>query len=104
MNLMNQSTSYLLLKKKYRDFAAPTARIQVDGVEIVEQMGSAITNLTVDLTSEYPASGCSFDVQGEYRPSQTGFDPKGCAKKLQIGAKVEVELGYVETETVFIGV
>ncbi|MEG2074737.1 MAG: hypothetical protein RRY54_08210, partial [Angelakisella sp.] len=103
MDLMTQSTAYMLLQKKYRDFAAPTVRIKVDGTEIVEKMSGGIVNITVELTSEYSASACSFDVLGEYLPKQTDFDSQGCVSKLQIGAKVEVELGYIQTELVFVG-
>lgn len=103
MDLMTASTTRFLLEKKYRGFQAPTVRIKVDGIEIVEKLGAGISDVSVDLTSEYAASGCSFDVVGEYKPAQTNFRSGGAAKLLQIGAKVEVELGYVTTETVFYG-
>ena len=34
MDLMTASTSYTLLETKYQKFAAPTARILVDGVDL----------------------------------------------------------------------
>lgn len=103
MDLMLQSASYALLKKKYRDFAAPTVRILVEGVDLTERYRTALGNITVELTSEYPASGCGFDVMGEYRPADTDFDGKGPLRLLELGAKVEVKLGYIATETVFFG-
>ncbi|MEG0616610.1 MAG: contractile injection system protein, VgrG/Pvc8 family [Oscillospiraceae bacterium] len=104
MNLMTQSTSYKLLKAKYNEFAAPSVKIKVDGTEILAQKDVRITNLTVDLTCEYPASGCSFDIIGEYEPSHTDFKANGSEKILQLGAKVEIELGYIKTEQVFLGI
>ncbi|MEG1125990.1 MAG: contractile injection system protein, VgrG/Pvc8 family [Oscillospiraceae bacterium] len=103
MDLMTQSTSYKLLKAKYNDFAATTVKIKVDGTEILGQKDVRITNLTVDLTCEYPASGCSFDLTGEYEPNHTDFKSDGSEKALQLGAKVEIELGYIKTEKVFSG-
>ena len=103
MDLMTASTSYSKLLARYRNFGAPTIRVHVDGVEIGEKLDAKLSNLTVDLTAEFDASGCSFDVIGEYEPKNTDFSKNGAAKQLQLGAKVEVELGYIETETVFIG-
>ncbi len=103
MDLMMQSTAYLLLKTKYRDFAAPTVRIKVEGRDLIESCHAEISEVEVDLTSEYPASGCSFDVSGEYVASKSDFDTKGSVSLLELGAKVEVYLGYIATELVFMG-
>ena len=100
---MKQSTAYALLKKKYREFAAPTVRILVEGSDLIERYHAALSNVSVELTSEYPASGCSFDLLGEYQPSDSDFDSKGALRLLELGAKVEVKLGYIATETVFYG-
>ena len=37
MDLMKQSTAYALLKKEYREFAAPTVRILVEGSDLIER-------------------------------------------------------------------
>lgn len=103
MDLMKQSTAYALLKKKYREFAAPTVRVLVEGSDLGERYHAALSNVSVELTSEYPASGCSFDLLGEYRPPDSDFDSKGALRLLELGAKVEVKLGYIATETVFYG-
>jgi len=103
MDLMLQSTSYATLKNKYRDFAAPTVRIEVEGKDLIESCHAEISNVEVDLTCEYPASGCSFDVSGEYVFSNSDFDQKGAASLLELGAKVTVSLGYIATEMVFYG-
>lgn len=103
MNLMQVSTTYALLKKKYRGFAAPTVRIKVEGNDIVERYGAAVANVTVELAAGYQSSGCGFDLVGEYDPKQTDFDKSGAVRLLELGAKVEVELGYIATELVFAG-
>ena len=103
MDLMTASTSYSKLLAKYRNFGAPTIRVHVDGVEIVEKLGAKLSNLTIDLTAGIDASGCSFDVIGEYEHKNSAFAKDGAAGQLQLGAKIELELGYIETVTVFTG-
>lgn len=103
INLMTENTSYTKLQKKYRDFGAPTVLIHIDGVEITEKHNAKLSEVTVDLTSGFSASGCSFDIIGEYDAKNTAFSSNGVSKLLQIGAKVELELGYIETVPVFYG-
>lgn len=103
MDLMTQSTTYQELKSRYQGFRAPTARLLVDGTDLGESLKARLFRVTTDLTSGYAASGASFDVMGEYDYEQTGFDAKGAAKVLQLGARVELQLGYIRTVTVFSG-
>ena len=103
MDLMTASTTGALLEKKYRSFAAPTVRIEVEKKDITAKYGAGISNVCVELTGGYSASGCSFDVVGEYEPQQTDFRASGAGKALQLGARVSVELGYITTECVFYG-
>ena len=103
MDLMKSSTSFSVLSKKYEGFSAPTVRIKVDGTEITRKLGARVNGVSVDLTSGFEASGCAFDVLTEYRAENTAFDSRGPFRLLQLGAKVELDLGYVKTETVFVG-
>lgn len=103
MDLMTASTGYQQLKSKYQDFRAPTARVLVDGTDIGESLKTGFSRISADLTCGYAASGISFDVAGEYDYEQSAFAPKGAAKVLQLGARVELQLGYIVTETVFSG-
>ncbi len=100
---MTGSANYKALKTKYRGFGAPTVRIHIDGVDITEKKDAKLAGVSVDLSAEFSASGASFDVVCEYEPKNTAFSAKGAAAFLQLGAKVELELGYIETETVFYG-
>lgn len=100
---MKSSTTYDKLKQKYEHFRAPTARVKVEGTEIIEQKSARLVELTVDLTSGYEASGCRLTLFGEYDRESASFSSSGPAPLLQIGAKVEIELGYIKTEIVFCG-
>lgn len=103
MDLMKSVTTYALLKAKYRNFEAPTVNVLVDGTDLARQKGARLSAVTVALSCGYEASGASFDVVGEYQYSQSDFSAQGAARLLQLGAKVEVQLGYIQTETVFSG-
>jgi len=103
MDLMTVNTTYAKLRTKYRNFGAPTVRIHVDGTEIIEKLNARISGLEVDITSGFSASGCGFDVICQYEAKNTDFDARGAAGLLQLGAKVELELGYIETVPVFYG-
>lgn len=103
MDLMTAGTTYQQLKSKYQDFRAPTVRLVVDGTDLTENLKTRLSRVVADLTCGYAASGISFDVVGEYDYEQTAFSAKGAAKVLQLGARVELQLGYIRTETVFSG-
>ncbi len=103
MDLMTAITSYTVLDLKYQGFRAPTAHVIVDGTDLTAKLKTNFASITADLSAGYESSGVSFDVIGEYRPDQTEFDTAGAAKVLQLGAKVELKLGYIRTETVFVG-
>lgn len=103
MDLMTASTSYQQLQSKYEKFRAPTVCVLVDGTDITQNLKTHLSRVTADLTCGYAASGVSFDVIGEYEYEQNSFSAKGVAKVLQLGARVELKLGYIRTETVFSG-
>ena len=103
IDLMTSTTTYAKLYSKYQGFRAPTARILVEGKEVVSARTGRLLYLSVELTSGFEASGCRFSMLGEYDFSQSDFSADGPAAALQIGAKVTVELGYIVTEPVFTG-
>ncbi len=103
MDLMTNVTSVSALKNKYRNFSVPSHRINVEGKDIKEKLNADISHLSVELTAEYEASGATFTVVNQYQEDQTDFDSKGVYKELQLGAKVEIMLGYISVETVFTG-
>ena len=99
MDLMSVTGSYQELSKKYNKFGAPTIEIVVGSQKLVSGAKLSITELEVELTCGYEASGCSFRIEGCYEAKKTDFSSETDA--IQIGEKVEVKIGYIRTETVF---
>ena len=101
MNLMSVSAKYRDLAKKYNNFRAPTVEITVGGTKLISGVKLNVTDVSVDLSCEYEASGCSFSVVGEYKPKNTDFTSD--ISKIQVGETVKIELGYIRLEHVFTG-
>lgn len=102
MNMMTGSTDMKQLKRKYSSFSAPSAEVIVDGIKLVAAERMKLQELTVDLTSGYEASGCEFVIGDCYEDVKTDFK-KAINSRIQIGAKVEIIVGYIRTESVFTG-
>jgi len=102
-SLLKSRSSFAQLKRKYQGFQAPTIKILIENVEINENLSAVVQDLTIDLTSEYHASGCVFIIQSAYLEKESKFSPKLADKLIQLGCKVSVAIGYVKTETVFQG-
>lgn len=102
MNLFTALSDYKMLRKKYNNFEAPTLKLVVDGTELSLHGEIGIANLTVELSCLYPASGASFDVINQYEAEKTNFAQK-TERLFQVGARVEIKLGYLDTERVFYG-
>ncbi len=100
---MTNVTDYASLQKKYRNFTTPSYRVLVDGKDLREKFDTGISFLEVELSNGYEASGASFTVVDKYELKNTNFEPK-IYKQLQIGAKVDIELGYFTNEPVFSGI
>lgn len=101
MDLMSATTTFSALKKKYYDFHAPALEVSIGGTKMVDSEQANITDLEVELTCGYEASGCVFTMQSVYDAEQTDF--KKYAEKVQLGEVVEVFVGYVRVESVFKG-
>lgn len=103
MDLMTQTTSYAELMQRYRRFSAPTVKILVEGVDLQEKYAAQIARVEVELTCDFPASGASFELVREYKADQTDFDPSGAFQQIELGAKVEIQMGYITVASVFHG-
>lgn len=101
MDLLSVTTTISALEKKYNNFKAPTVEVKVGGTKLVSGSKLSIQNLSVDLTSGYEASGCSFSIVNAYEPSKTNFSSK--VNNIGVGDKLSVSVGYVRTEEVFSG-
>ena len=100
---MTASATIENLKKKYNDFNAPTIKIEVNGTDIIAKKDGVVTDLCVELTAGYEASGASFDISQQYDFEQSDFKKDGPYPSLEVGAKIEISLGYIKAEKVFSG-
>jgi len=75
----------------------------VDDVDIAEKRGVVFSDVSVQLSIDSSASSCSFTVIGEYEFRNTAFSKNNLTQLLQIGARINVEIGYIVTENVFRG-
>ena len=101
MDLMNTTTSFKALAKKYDNFSAPAVEITVGSTKLMSGKDLDISQVEIELTSGYEASGCSFVLSGVYDIEKTNFSRD--ISSVQIGEKVEVAIGYVRLESVFKG-
>ncbi|MCL2399886.1 MAG: hypothetical protein FWC91_09130 [Defluviitaleaceae bacterium] len=102
MDLATVTANYTDLQRKYKGFTAPTVRILVEGTDISEIVG--LSDITVNLGIDSSSTSASFNVLLEYEYMNTDFTRTGISNTIQIGAKVTVKIGYIETEKVFVGV
>lgn len=101
MNLMSVTTDFASLIKKYDNFSAPAVEVIVGSTKLMSGKDLDISQVEVELTSGYEASGCSFIISGAYDMEKTDFSKD--LSSIQIGEKVEVSVGYVRLEPVFKG-
>lgn len=100
---MSGTTNLSGLKTKYQNFQVPDVEILSDGAKLIATKKCEIQELNVDLTNGYEASGCDFVVGDCYDVDKKDFKADITAK-LQIGAKIEIRLGYGKSLTnVFVG-
>ncbi len=100
---MKGSATYKKLLGKYENMVAPTYRITIDKTEITEKLKASIMDISINLTSTTKASNCIFTVMNEYEVMNTAFKAKSVADYVQVGAKVEISIGYITVEPVFTG-
>ena len=88
------------LYKKYDGFSAPSFSITVGGKKI--ERASFVPYLEVELKADGTAGGCTFVVEGRY-----DFDKQDWVNDvedlIEVGAKLEISVGYVEQKEVFYG-
>lgn len=101
MNLMSATSNFSSLAKKYDNFSAPAVEITVGSTKLMSGKDLDITQLEMELTCGYEASGCVFVISGAYDVEKTDFSQDISA--IQIGEKVEIAVGYVRTESIFNG-
>lgn len=93
--------SFSTLSTKYEDFRGPAFTIKVDGTTL-KSTEMPIVSLEVDLNADGSAGGCRFTVESLYDSEKSAWS-NSLASTIQVGAKLEVSLGYVKQEEVFYG-
>lgn len=92
-NLMSGVANFAALKTKYNNFEVPDLEVIVGTDKLIAGLELIITELNVDLTCGFEASGCDFAIGYCYDVEKDDFIPQ-ITSKLSIGSKVEVLLGY----------
>lgn len=99
---MNGESSYSELANKYANFLTPTAKIKVDGNDVLKSRGLVIYELKIDLSVDM-AGSVSFKLADLYDIKQHSFSSE-IKDLFKPGTIVEVEMGYLSTtENLFKG-
>lgn len=93
--------TFKALSEKYGDFRGPAFSIRVDG-KTLNSSEMPIVSLEVELCADGSAGGCRFAVESLYDYEKYRWI-NDLAKTIRVGAKLEIEAGYVKKETVFFG-
>ena len=94
-DLMKGKTSYKSLVDDYSNFHVPTAKIKVNGFDVVKTLGLVVHEI-IAVLSVKSASSVSILLEGLYDIGSHSFDSKIKAA-FTLGTIVEVELGYLST-------
>ena len=89
------------LEGKYGGFLGPAVKIKVGDTE-VDSSKVPITSLTVEIDAGKSAGGCSFVIESMYDYENSVWTGE-ILNTIEIGAKIEIEAGYVEKKRVFYG-
>lgn len=93
------------LKEKYGGFSSPAFSVKINGSNIPQKFCKGA--IDVELSADYEASSCSISIYNAFLVSKNDeMDIDSDIKKfLKLGSKIEVILGYKESEgeSVFIG-
>jgi uncharacterized protein len=99
---LDQSTyTFKALSTKYGDFRGPAFLISING-KALNSSEMPIVSLEVELCADGSAGGCRFVVESLY-DYETYKWVNRLEKTIEVGAKLEIQAGYVKKETVFYG-
>lgn len=103
-DLMTQTTSYEALEKKYGDFEAPNAIIKIEDKLLPNEVMDSLNEVNVSLTCNYAEMNvATLTFTALYNVNNLTLDDEVVKSYFILGKKVEIALGYCETETVFAG-
>ena len=95
------SYTFKALSTKYEDFRGPAFTIKV-GSTTFKSVEVPIVSLEVELCADGSAGGCHFSVESLYDNENSKWI-NNVAEVIQVGAKLEIQGGYVKQETIFYG-
>ncbi len=93
--------TFKALSTKYEDFRGPAFTIKV-GSTTFKSVEVPIVSLEVELCADGSAGGCHFSVESLYDNENSKWI-NNVAEVIQVGAKLEIQGGYVKQETIFYG-
>ena len=100
---MGAEYDYKLLQKEYGNFVNPRANVVINGVSLRDSK-LLMSNLVIENTCNYEASIATFMLYETYNHEDRKFRVDDFQKLVQLGAIVEIALGYEAKETVvFVG-
>lgn len=101
-DLMSNSTDFDSLKSKYNGFLKPAISLSV--ISRSHRDKFIITDLNVELTSEFSANIATVNIFGIYNDKEKKFKDNDFNSVFQIGKKINIDIGYSKTtECVFSG-
>mgnify|MGYP001030358070 CR=1 FL=1 len=95
------SYTFKALSTKYEDFRGPAFTIKVDSTTF-KSVEIPVVSLEVDLCADGSAGGCHFSVESLYDNEHSKWI-NNVAEVIQVGAKLEIQGGYIKQETIFYG-
>lgn len=95
------SYTFKALSTKYDDFRGPALTIKV-GSTTFKSFEIPMVSLEVELCGDGSAGGCHFTVESLYDNEHSKWT-NNVAKAVQVGAKLEIQGGYIKQETIFYG-
>ena len=96
-DLMQGSSSYEALSKKYDNFMVPAYKINVRGKDLVSSLGLAIESLSISLSLD-AANTCSFSIANAYDRKSSNFSAD-IKSQLKLGTVITVDIGYGSNTT-----
>ncbi len=94
---MQDKTDYKTLENKYGNFAVPSYKIKIDGMDTVSKLDITVSELDITLSLD-SASMAVLKIIDIYDIKKHTFDAN-VKSKFKLGAKAEIEIGYLSSTT-----
>ncbi len=95
------SYTFKALEEKYEGFFAPAFNVTVGGKKL-ESSKVHFSSISVEISGGAEAGGCSFTIESQYDYEGSSW-MDGLLDTVKVGAKIEIEAGYVTKKGIFYG-